>query len=190
VQPPLLARREFLERVLVGLSASAGAAGLAGCDDGSTDNPDGGAGQGARIAIIGAGMAGLHCAYRLEKAGLHPTIYEASKRVGRRMFTGRGGALYDGQVVELGGELVDTGHMTMRMLAKELDIRLDDRDAVLEAGSASVEEVFWVEGKVVPESVILTQFKEVAPLLQQLYDDAESDEARLQEIGSSAKPVG
>jgi monoamine oxidase len=35
-----------------------------------------------RIVIVGAGLAGLTCAYRLKQAGIPATIYEATDRVG------------------------------------------------------------------------------------------------------------
>src|SRR4030095_5100908 len=35
-----------------------------------------------RVAIVGAGMAGLHAAYRLLQAGVRAQVYEASTRVG------------------------------------------------------------------------------------------------------------
>jgi protoporphyrinogen oxidase len=39
------------------------------------------------VVIIGAGIAGLIAAIELEKGGIHPTIYEASDRVGGRVKT-------------------------------------------------------------------------------------------------------
>src|SRR2546423_13858304 len=37
-----------------------------------------------RIAVVGAGLAGLTCAYRLKQAGLAAQVYEASTRIGGR----------------------------------------------------------------------------------------------------------
>ncbi|WP_269320926.1 NAD(P)-binding protein [Bacillus sp. UNC438CL73TsuS30] len=42
-----------------------------------------------RIVIVGAGLAGLTCAYRLKQAGIPSTIYEATNRVGGRCRTRR-----------------------------------------------------------------------------------------------------
>lgn len=77
------------------------------------------------IAIIGAGLAGLTAAYRLRQAGYAATIYEASTRAGGRCFTGRGD-FNEGQIIEHGGELIDTGHRALRKLAGELGLQLDD----------------------------------------------------------------
>lgn len=78
-----------------------------------------------RIAVIGAGLAGLTCAYRLRQAGLAATVYEASDRVGGRCWTLRG-AFADDQIVEQGGELIDTRHIETRQLAHELGLELEN----------------------------------------------------------------
>ncbi|MBE6053220.1 MAG: FAD-dependent oxidoreductase [Clostridium sartagoforme] len=44
-------------------------------------------GKKVRVAIIGAGEAGLAAAYELKKIGCNITIFEASKRVGGRVYT-------------------------------------------------------------------------------------------------------
>jgi monoamine oxidase len=77
-----------------------------------------------RIAIIGGGMAGLHCGHRLRKANVDFTLYEAQKRVGGRMLSDR--ATFAPQVCELGAELIDTGHLTMKDLAAEFGLTLLD----------------------------------------------------------------
>lgn len=35
-----------------------------------------------RVAIIGAGISGLSCAYELEKNGIDPVIFEKNGRIG------------------------------------------------------------------------------------------------------------
>src|SRR5262245_22449107 len=45
---------------------------------------------GPRIAIVGAGIAGLTAAYRLGQAGLGTKVFDSWNRVGGRMFTARG----------------------------------------------------------------------------------------------------
>src|ERR671935_1173769 len=74
-----LTRRELLKRAGVAGAAVAGAATfgrIAGRAYGA---------QQPRIAIVGAGLAGLTCAYRLQQAGLYAQVYEAhASRVGGR----------------------------------------------------------------------------------------------------------
>jgi monoamine oxidase len=78
-----------------------------------------------RIAVIGAGLAGLTCAYRLRQAGYAATVFEASDRIGGRCWTIRG-VFANGQIAEHGGELIDQGHAAMRGLARELGFTLDN----------------------------------------------------------------
>jgi monoamine oxidase len=82
--------------------------------------------QGApRVAVVGAGLAGLTAAYRLARAGHAVTVYEAQERLGGRCWSLRG-AFADGQLAERGGELVDQGHKEFRQLAQELGLDLDN----------------------------------------------------------------
>jgi monoamine oxidase len=86
-------------------------------------------------------------------------VFEASSRVGGRMFTAREES-YDGQLFELGGELIDSNHLTLMALAEELGIELDDRaDDEIQA------DVWFVAGAEVPESTIVEQFTAVAPAM-------------------------
>jgi monoamine oxidase len=78
-----------------------------------------------RIVVVGAGLAGLTCAYRLKQAGYTAQLYEASDRLGGRCWTIRG-AFADGQIGEHGGELIDQGHNAIRNLAQELGLTLDN----------------------------------------------------------------
>lgn len=78
-----------------------------------------------RIVIVGAGLAGLTCAYRLNQAGYVAEVHEASNRVGGRCWTGRGFFL-DDQIYEHGGELIDQSHNQLRHLAQELRLKLDN----------------------------------------------------------------
>ena len=80
---------------------------------------------GPRIAIVGGGLAGLTCAYRLQQAGYAATVYEASDRLGGRCWTRRGD-FAEGQIAEHGGELIDQGHTETRQLAQELGLDLDN----------------------------------------------------------------
>ena len=78
-----------------------------------------------RIVVVGAGLAGLTCAYRLKQAGYTAQVYEASDRIGGRCWTLRG-AFADGQIAEHGGELIDQGHTNVRQLAQQLGLKLDN----------------------------------------------------------------
>src|SRR5215468_2139447 len=79
----------------------------------------------ARVAVVGAGLAGLTCAYRLKQSGIIATVYEANTRLGGRCWTRRGD-FDQGQIAEHGGELIDQGHTAIRHLAQELRLPLDN----------------------------------------------------------------
>jgi monoamine oxidase len=130
---------------------------LPGC--GTDDDEPSSGGGGERVAVVGAGLAGLHCAYRLQQSGVNVSVLEAAGRVGGRTFTANDEA-YGGQLFELGGELIDSNHATMLALAEELDITLDDR---FEEGIQA--DVWFVDGVEVPEATIVEQFSAVAELM-------------------------
>ena len=73
------------------------------------------------IAIIGGGVAGLTAAYRLQKHGAKPILFEASNRWGGRMFTRY--EFCKGMFCELGGELVDLNHEDMEFILCELGLQ-------------------------------------------------------------------
>lgn len=158
-----------------GAAQLAAAQALAACSSGESGRRPGN----ERVAVVGAGIAGLHCAYRLQQAGVDVRVYEASSRVGGRMFTARDEA-YDGQVFELGGELIDSNHATILALAKELDIKLDDRLAAPDIQP----DVWWVAGAEVPEATIVEQFTAVAPSMADAVAaaDDESDDTAFNQL--------
>src|SRR5262249_959945 len=65
-------------------------------------SPGAGAAQGARVVVVGAGLAGITAAYRLAQNGVQVRLYEARDRIGGRCWTARG--FGDGQTAEHGGE--------------------------------------------------------------------------------------
>jgi monoamine oxidase len=113
-----LRRREFL----IGL----GAAGTVACVPPPADKLAAARGR-SSVAIVGGGIAGLHCCHRLKALGIDATLFEAQGRLGGRIFTDRTTfAAQDGQHCELGGELIDTPHLTMLDLCEEFSLPLID----------------------------------------------------------------
>ena len=98
------------------------------------------AGQ-SRIVVVGAGLAGLSCAYQLKQAGIRAEVYEASERVGGRCWTRRDD--FAPQIAEHGGELIDQGHTAIRQLAQSLGIDLDN---LVSAQPNGTEDFFYFDG--------------------------------------------
>ena len=95
-----------------------------------------------RVVVVGAGLAGLTCAYRLKQAGVDATLYEASDRMGGRCWTIRG-AFEGGQLAEHGGELIDSDHLAVKHLAQELGLTLDN---LLQSEAAGTELRAYFDG--------------------------------------------
>ena len=151
-----MSRRQFV----AGTAAVTAVAALDACAPASptpTPAPSQGDG-GPPVIIIGAGIAGLTAGYRLRQAGVPFRIYEAQNRVGGRMFSLRN-FFADGQVCELGGELIDTPHERIQALAQELNIALDD---LSKDDPAVRKETFYFDGALRSERDVVAAFMPVA----------------------------
>lgn len=80
--------------------------------------------RGRRVAIVGAGAAGISAAYELFRAGLDPDVYEATDRIGgrtdSRLFEGAGRS---GPIAELGAMRVPTSCKVFYHYAGLLDMQ-------------------------------------------------------------------
>ena len=79
--------------------------------------------SGPSVVIVGAGVAGMTCAYRLHQAGIESRVFEASDRIGGRTWTLRD-YFAEGQIAEHGGEFISLGQTEAQQLARELGLRL------------------------------------------------------------------
>ncbi len=103
------------------------------------------------VGIVGAGLAGLQCAYNLGAAGMTPTLYDASNRVGGRQFSLRG--TFPGQAAERGGELIDNLHKTMLGWVNTLGLTRED--ITRSAG----DERYYFDGQLIPEETIVDEYR-------------------------------
>lgn len=141
-------RRRFLKSLGAGAAAVA-AAPLAAV---TTPNP--------RIAIVGAGFAGLNAARILRQHGLNPTVYEARNRTGGRVLSTTN-TLGPGTVVNFGAELVNTDHADILELATEYGINLLDRPA--EAATTGLEPAaFLIDGQSIDEAQLAEDCRRIA----------------------------
>ena len=74
-----------------------------------------------RIIVIGAGLAGLSCAYELQQSGYNVLLLEARSRPGGRVRTNRD-PFADGLYAEMGAEYVDSSDEYVRKYAQEFDL--------------------------------------------------------------------
>ncbi len=144
-------RRRFIQ----GTGAGAGLL-LAGC----ASMPKAAMQAGDEVVIVGAGIAGLTAAYRLRQAGVRVRVFEAQNRIGGRMLSLRN-HFPDGQVIELGGELIDTDHVRIRAMAGELGLQLDD---LLEGDSDH--DTWFFDGRAIGERDIVKAFVPLAAAVE------------------------
>lgn len=145
-------------QVLAGLGAVAAlpmVPSMAGCGDNVDSSLP-------SVAVVGGGIAGLTAAHFLALAGFDVTVYEGSMRTGGRMYTDHS-TLPGGQLVELGGELVDTPHLVVPALCQAFGLTLDD----LAADTAGLrQDTFFFDGRALTDAEIVTAFTPVAAKMQ------------------------
>ncbi|MFI4934129.1 MAG: flavin monoamine oxidase family protein [Caulobacterales bacterium] len=143
----MVSRRSFIQRVgaaggypaayatMQALGFIRPAAASAG---GPPDLAAGGGGRGAKVAILGAGVAGMAAAYELGRAGYDCTILEARRRVGGRNWTVRRGDVVEltdgsrqvcdfdkGQYFNAGPARLPSHHQAVLGYCRELDVDLE-----------------------------------------------------------------
>ncbi len=142
------------------------------------------------IAIVGAGIAGLHSAYILKQAGITAQVYEGSGRAGGRIFTVPE-MLGPGLWTEMGGEFIDSDHADMFALTKHFNLPLLDREAAGEEGLK--EFAYYFDGKHYELKDVLEAVKPAAAQIQKdrallsdeiTYTKYSADDARLDKIST------
>jgi monoamine oxidase len=149
--------RRSRRRFLVHGAAASGTLALAGC--GVPSDPVRGDDE---VIVVGAGIAGLTATWRLRQAGVAVRLFEAQGRIGGRMLSLRG-HFPDEQVVELGGELINTDHVHIRRLADEFGIELNDLhtdDPELDDG------VYFFEGRSITDRELVEAFAPVGQAIE------------------------
>ncbi len=112
-----------------------------------------------KVAIIGAGLAGLTCADELRKQGIIATLYEASTRVGGRCYSLSG--TFPNQVAERGGEFIDTLHKTMLRYAQEFNLPLED------VNKQPGETFYFFNGQRYSEASVVEEFRAFVTAMQE-----------------------
>jgi monoamine oxidase len=142
------AGRQTRRELLVGAGGLAGGAVLAGIPAAALARRVARASAKPRIAIVGAGLAGLRCAHMLwtQSPGgpIASTVYEANPaRAGGRCWTLRD-FFSGGLITEHGGSFLNSNQTPVRALATRLGLRQE----VVDGGDLpSGEEVFFIDGR-------------------------------------------
>jgi monoamine oxidase len=121
---------------------------------------------GERVAIVGAGIAGLVTALRLQDAGIASTVYESSSRVGGRMHSERG-YWNQGQHTEWCGAMVDSLHENIRGLARRFGLGLLDTHA---ARPPRARDTCYLDGRYYSMADADRDFGKIYPILQSQLD--------------------
>ncbi len=149
-------------RILGGVGGVMAGATLAGCSDApevefASSTTSRVRAVNADIGIVGAGIAGLACAYELKRARCAATVHEGNTRIGGRVWSMGGSfagpVMFPGQVVERGGELIDTPHKAMLGYANELGCALED------VAKPVRETFYYFDGHRIPESTMVDEYR-------------------------------
>ena len=158
-------RRQILMRFgavagVAGAYAAARGLGVMGQDEAWAGMPDlqPGSGRGAKVVILGAGVAGLSAAYELGKAGYDCTVLEARDRPGGRVFTARKGTRIEmtdgskqicrfdeGQYLNAGAARIPSHHQATLGYCRELGVATETE--VNWSGSALIQSDRLNDGK-------------------------------------------
>lgn len=158
-----LSRRTFLKGTTAAAVLVGAGAWVPGCGKTGSEPPS----ESVRVAIVGAGIAGLNAAYKLKKAGYAAAIYDANSRNGGRIYTARD-IMAPGLTTELGGEFIDSTHTEMLALCTELSLPLLDTRQPSEKRLGS--QAFFFEGRHYGERQVIRALKPFVRKIQADYD--------------------
>src|SRR5215469_3807792 len=121
-----------------------------------------------RIAIIGAGIAGLNAALTLQDAGLACSIYDASNRICGRMHSDAT-TWADGMVSEWCGEFIDSDHRTLLHLIERFRLKTIDLGRGM---SDQAQTVMYFFDRYYDEEEVWGGLRPIYPILQQQVQEA------------------
>lgn len=166
-------RRTFLQTSALAAAAAATPSILQSCTKAPSVRID----HTVRVAVVGAGLAGLHAAWLLKKANVDVAMFEASKRTGGRCLTANN-LLVEGAWTELGGEFIDSGHGDMLSLANSLGVELIDTQSM----RFQENDTYYFHGRAYTMDDIV---EAVEPFLERIAADAEKLPPSLTDLRTS-----
>lgn len=131
------------------------------------------ASENPKVVVIGAGIAGLTAAYRLQQQGVDVEVYEARQRVGGRVLT----INLAGKIVELGGHNITDGGE-----AENLHRLINEFGLELTSNKISLSRIFFDGSKLIPHHDLLIRGKFKREDLRNQIDKLISKSKNMQEI--------
>ncbi len=174
-QPADEGRRNFAKGVVAATTAGAawtlapGAWAAAAGTGGMDRKRIGPTRRSGKVAVVGAGLAGLSCAYELARLGIAARVYEAADRVGGRCASLRD--FFPGQVVERGGEFLSPSHHAMLGYARSFGLELEHFNEF--PGKA----YYHFGGRAYSEAQVVEEYRAFAASIQQDLDTLSSPTA-------------
>jgi len=121
-----------------------------------------------RIAIVGAGIAGLNTALSLQDAGMTSSIYEASDHVGGRMHSDAT-TWADGMVTDLCGEFIDSDHETIYGLIRRFGLSTIDLG---KATAPDARNIMYFFNRYYTPGQVFQDFESIDPTLRQQFQES------------------
>ena len=182
-----LERRKFISNVgrasmLVGAAGLLNACKKSDLISPTENNFYSGARTQPKVVIVGAGMAGLNCAYQLKKANITAKIYEASTRSGGRMYT-KSNVMAQGLTTEFGGEFIDSIHDDMISLCAEFGFTLLNTEAASE--TSLIKDAYYFNNQFYSLQDVIAAFQPYASQIQSDID-ALPDSITYNDYGNAA----
>jgi monoamine oxidase len=155
-------RRQVLGGIAaVGAAGALTAMGSASAAAASKDAP--------KVVVIGAGLGGLSCTYRLRQNGIKAVLYEPQERLGGRCWS-LTNFFENGQTAEHGGQYVDSRHTQLRALAAELGVGLiDTHEQHFPSGDQGFR---WIKGELRTSDEVFAGFGGFYRKLKHAYERA------------------
>lgn len=123
-----------------------------------------------KVAVVGAGIAGLNAAYKLKNSGVEAKVFEATKRAGGRMMSIKG-YVSENITTEVGAEFIDTNHLEMLSLVKEFNLSMID----VTQDTLEIKDSFFIEGTSYTLQEVVEAFKEIIPQLEKDKNSIDED---------------
>ena len=159
-------RRQFLKETAFAGAAVSGVGNLLNPNFILSKNSD------PKVAIVGAGIAGLTAAFYLKEAGIKAVLYEGDKRIGGRIKSAN--IFANGQLTtEIGAEFIDTGHEEMIKLAKMLGLWDNKIDVTLD--TFGTKDAFFIDGQHRTMKEVVIELQNIVPILKKDKLDAGKD---------------